>query len=1189
MAKKTAPLKPSRAVKRPLVAPSPAPMVAFPVVAIGASAGGLAAFTAVLEALPPKSGMAFVLIQHLEPKHESALTGLLSKATRIPVMEVSEGTVVERDHVYVIPPNKSLTIRHGILHLTPRSNLAGLHLPIDEFCLALAREQGSAAVAVVLSGTGSDGTYGLKAIKAEGGITFAQEPKTAQWPAMPESAIAHGSVDFILSPKRIAAELARIGTHPYLAEAGGIAEGSDLDEVCLTLRSTTGIDFRLYKPATVHRRIARRMALQKIANLATYAQILQENPPEARALAGDIFIHVTGFFRDPACFQALQKKVLAKFQTRWHAGDPLRIWVAGCSSGEEVYSVAILLLEQLGEHAAPGNVQIFGTDIQESAIAHARSGIYSVGAVSGVSAARLKRFFKETAGGYQIQKLVRDLCVFARHDLAKDPPFSKLDLVSCRNVLIYMGPALQKRLLATFHYALNPGGFLFLGHSESVGASFEAFTPDDRENRIFMRKPAAGTALEDVERPNGEPVRSFLDRQLANTRAPLHSLIAEHETAQEEIKAATEEMRSSNEELQSTNEELETAKEELQSSNEELTTLNDELQRRNRDLNLLMDDLRNLLVGVDLPVLVLDADLRVRRFTPVAGTLLNLIPGDVGRPFADIASTLPAVDWNALLTNVESTGQIMEREVTDKDGRWYSLRIRPYKTSGNTIDGVLVVLYDTDANKRALQQAEEAQHLSDSILNSLVANVAVLNAVGTILATNDAWNRFARENGNPPLTAVGPSANYVEVCRRAANSGDSDAKIVMNGIEDVLAGRRTFFQFEYPCHSPSEQRWFLMNAAPLKGGAGGAVITHTDISDRKLAEISLQTSESLIRALLSSAPQAVVAVDAQGKIVFVNGNVARLFGYAREELLGQQLDLLIPESARPQHRDYQKSYFANMQSRPMGLGLNLEARRKDGSLFPVEIGLGAVSAPTGKVAVAFVSDITERRRMEQAAQAHAAEIHSLAASLLTAQEEERRRVSRELHDQICQQLASLAIEIGSLAIDLPVSGSVHTRLKALQSRVVKASEETRHIAYELHPSVLDDLGLVASLQDLGKEFSKQTKIGVKFTHDALPASMPREIGSCLYRVAQESLQNVIKHANAKHVTMAVNVRKGSLVLTISDDGSGFDPQSVKGRGGLGLIGMEERASLVDGKLSIAAQPRRGTRIALEIPLPAAAV
>jgi PAS domain S-box-containing protein len=316
-----------------------------------------------------------------------------------------------------------------------------------------------------------------------------------------------------------------------------------------------------------------------------------------------------------------------------------------------------------------------------------------------------------------------------------------------------------------------------------------------------------------------------------------------------------------------------------------------------------------------------------------------------------------------------------------------------------------------------------------------------------------------------------------------------------------------------------------------------------------------------------------VAVDAQGKIVFVNGNVARLFGYAREELLGQQLDLLIPESARPQHRDYQKSYFANMQSRPMGLGLNLEARRKDGSLFPVEIGLGAVSAPTGKVAVAFVSDITERRRMEQAAQAHAAEIHSLAASLLTAQEEERRRVSRELHDQICQQLASLAIEIGSLAIDLPVSGSVHTRLKALQSRVVKASEETRHIAYELHPSVLDDLGLVASLQDLGKEFSKQTK----------------EIGSCLYRVAQESLQNVIKHANAKHVTMAVNVRKGSLVLTISDDGSGFDPQSVKGRGGLGLIGMEERASLVDGKLSIAAQPRRGTRIALEIPLPAAAV
>ncbi len=357
--------------------------LSFPVVAVGASAGGLAAFTALLKALPSKSGMAFVLIQHLEPKHESALTTLLSKATRMPVVEVSDGIAVEPSHVYVIPPNKNMTIRDGALRLAPRLAASGLQRPIDDFSVALAEEQGNAAIGVVLSGTGSDGTYGLKAIKAAGGVTFAQEPKTAQWPAMPLSAITAGSVDFVLSPKRIAEELARIGRHPYLVEAREVPEGSDLDKVCLMLRSSVGVDFRLYKQATVRRRIARRMALQKIASLNKYAQILKQNPEEAQALADDIFIHVTSFFRDPECFQALRKRVLAKLAVKRPAGDPIRIWVPGCSTGEEVYSIAMLLLEELGEQASRTKIQIFGTDIQERAVEHARAGIYTEAAVAG--------------------------------------------------------------------------------------------------------------------------------------------------------------------------------------------------------------------------------------------------------------------------------------------------------------------------------------------------------------------------------------------------------------------------------------------------------------------------------------------------------------------------------------------------------------------------------------------------------------------------------------------------------------------------------------------------------------------------------------------------------------------------------------------------------------------------------------
>ena len=307
---------------------------------------------------------------------------------------------------------------------------------------------------------------------------------------MPMNAITAGAVDFVLSPKRIAAELARIGRHPYLAEAREVPEGSELDKICLILRSSVGVDFRLYKQATVRRRIARRMALQKIASLNKYAQILKQNPEEAQALADDIFIHVTSFFRDPECFQALRKRVLAKLCRKRPAGDPLRIWVPGCSTGEEVYSIAMLLLEELGEQANRTKIQIFGTDIQERAVEHARAGIYTEAAIAGVSPARLKRFFVKADHGYQIQKFVRDLCVFARHDLAKDPPFSKLDLISCRNVLIYMGPALQKRILSMFQYALKPGGFLFLGNSESISDYSDVFTAEDRKHRIFLRKPA---------------------------------------------------------------------------------------------------------------------------------------------------------------------------------------------------------------------------------------------------------------------------------------------------------------------------------------------------------------------------------------------------------------------------------------------------------------------------------------------------------------------------------------------------------------------------------------------------------------------------------------------------------------------------------------------------------------------------
>ena len=605
-----------------------------------------------------------------------------------------------------------------------------------------------------------------------------------------------------------------------------------------------------------------------------------------------------------------------------------------------------------------------------------------------------------------------------------------------------------------------------------------------------------------------------------------------------------------------------------------------------------------------------------------------------------------------------------------------------------------------------------AEHLRDSLLNSLSDSVVVIGSEGALLMTNEAWNRFARENGPLPLTAVAPGANYLQVCKRAASEGDSDAQAAVDGIEAVIAGHRSSFQFEYSCHFLTERRWFLMNVSPLKGTKTGAVITHTNITDRKLAEIAIRTSESTIRSLLDSSTQSVVAVNSNGKIVLVNGNTQTMFGYTREELLGQAIEILIPEGFRAKHAVHNKGYFANPRNRPMGSSLDLEGLRKDGTTFPLEVSLSAIETTAGKLAVAFVNDITvrkqldnvvrqreqevktlldnspdvivrmdrearytyvnavttkiaglppeailgraphevgipenlsdlwtrscrdvfdsglpqliefpfpspdeetiweervvpefaadgtvqsvlmigrditERKKLEKVREAYSAEIRALAARLLTVAEEERRRVSRELHDQICQQLASLAIDIAELAAHpAPRPKERLRRLRALEERVVKTSEEARHLAYELHPSVLDDLGLMSALRALCKEFSAKRSLIVEFTNGALPGSMPREVAACLYRVTQEALQNAAKHSTANHISVALAFGEGTVSLSIEDEGVGFDVESVKGRGGLGLIGMEERVRIINGKLAVASQVGRGTRISVTVPLP----
>ena len=465
----------------------------FPIVGIGASAGGLEAFQQMLEHLPPDSGMAFLLVQHLDPSHKSQLAEILSRATPLPVIEATDGLAVSPDHIYIIPANANLTIAQGLLRVTPRAESRGLHLPIDHLFRSLAAEQRGRAVGVVLSGTGSDGTLGLCEIKALGGITFAQDEVSAKHAGMPHSAIESGCVDFVLPPGSIARQLAEISTHPYLGPLAATVPLAESDEhykqILAAVRSVTSVDFSQYRDTTIKRRIMRRMALHAQPSMADYARRLVHERGEVEALYRDLLINVTSFFRDPQMFESLKREVFPEIIKSKSANTPLRIWVPGCSTGQEAYSLAIALWEFFDERPVRPPIQIFATDLGEPAILErARTGLYPEGIESEVGPERLRRFFKKEDHVYRIDKSIRDTCVFARQNLAADPPFSHVDLVSCRNLLIYLSPVMQKQVLPTFHYALNIPGFLVLGTAETVGENTDLFEVVDRANKIYSKK-----------------------------------------------------------------------------------------------------------------------------------------------------------------------------------------------------------------------------------------------------------------------------------------------------------------------------------------------------------------------------------------------------------------------------------------------------------------------------------------------------------------------------------------------------------------------------------------------------------------------------------------------------------------------------------------------------------------------------
>ncbi|MFN2400033.1 MAG: CheR family methyltransferase [Gemmatimonadaceae bacterium] len=843
-----------------------------------------------------------------------------------------------------------------------------MHLPIDDFLRSLAAAKGNSAIGVILSGTASDGALGLEAIKAEGGITFAQDERSARHTGMPRNAVGTGCVDFVLPPRLIAAELARIARHPHVrVSSSGPVDAPDetLRSILAIVRRASGVDFTQYKQATLRRRVIRRMVLLKLERLEDYSDHLREHPAEAEDLFHDLLISVTGFFRDPEVFETLQRSVFPRILKNKPADAAIRIWVPGCSTGEEVYSIGICLLEYLGDAASDTPIQLFGTDVSEKSIGRARTGTYSEHSVAGISAERLTRFFNKADGGYRISKFVRDLCVFARQDVTSDPPFSQMDLISCRNLLIYLGPELHRKVMPIFHYALKPAGVLLLGTAESVGITQHLFLPIDKKHKMFgkQRLPADDTAQVDfvyrppldrkkvvrtkgrdnlavdaqaqvhadrivlaahsppgvvindqmeivqfrgrttpflepapgaasfnllrmvpkdlflvlrsaiqtarrtaapvrLERltasPNRTAIRLNLEvipfrvgpskqrffvilfeevpgagassdqesvkgaisaggrasrssardiqrlrEELATTKKFLQSIIEEQEGTNEELRSATEEIQSSNEELQSTNEELETAKEELQSSNEELTTVNDELQHRIDELTQVSNDIQNVFASVKLPIVLLDNRFRIRRFTEAAAKMLNLIQPDVGRPMPDIQPTVDIDDWGPIVSETLTSLTPQEQEVRDRSGRWYSMRVRPYRTADNRIDGAVITFLDIDELKRASIQLDESRRFAQGIVETVREPLLVLDSKLRVVSANIAFYRTFQVS--PEETESRP---FYDIGAR-----QWDSSVLRSLLEEILPSNTELVDFEVTHQFPKiGERTMLLNA-----------------------------------------------------------------------------------------------------------------------------------------------------------------------------------------------------------------------------------------------------------------------------------------------------------------------------------------------------------------------------------------
>ncbi|HTK41049.1 MAG TPA: chemotaxis protein CheB [Gemmatimonadales bacterium] len=1202
---------------------------------LGASAGGLKALQQFFGAFPKEPGLAFVVVQHLDPTHKSEIAELLKKRTLLPVVEVTDRQPVEVDRVYVIPPDRDLAIRNRVLYLNKPTERRGLRMPIDSFLRTLAEDQRERAVAVILSGNGTDGTQGLKAVKDAGGLTMAQDPDTAEYDGMPRSAGATRMVDFVMSVDKFPAVLMRYAQHPYARHDGGSPlliekAPTHLQAILGLLRARTKHDFSSYKRGTISRRIERRMSLNHVEDVEHYIKHLQSHPAEIKELFNDLLISVTSFFREPAAWQYLEQFILPKMVQERSDDAGVRAWVAGCATGEEAYSVAMLLLEAVQAADRGLNVQVFASDLDQTALEFARAGIYPESIAADIKPDRLRRFLVRTGDhSYQVIKQVREMVVFAPQNLIGDPPFSRIDLLTCRNLLIYLAPEVQRKVMALFHFALREGGYLFLGNAESVGPQTDLFKAVSKKWRIYRR--IGPTRQDRLELPIGmKPgLRSDLDPTAPAIPTPSKDKLlaaAQSLVLQRFVPACA--LINARQEILYLFGPTETylaqptgmlAPDLLQWAREGLRSrlsavLRQATQERKRaTITGGLRDSNGESQMVRITVEPLNAPKE-------AEGLMLVVFEHLAAPATRAVAPEAEPGTEAILPQLEYELSVLREQLRTSAEQFESSN-EELKSANEEMMSMNEELQSTneelETSKEELQSLNEELSTVNGQLESKIQELEAANddlknlLSSTNIATIFLDRQLRIKRFTPPVTQL-LSLLPTDLRRPLSDFARKFTdRTLITDVEKVLT---TLTPREAEVRTESG-RWYLRRILPYRTEEDrieGVVVTFTDLTERRGAE----QARAELAAIVEYSDAAIVGESLKGIVTSWNRGAQELYGYTAKEAVGRSSELIVPAERRQEASQILRQ-IARGESveqletvRVAKSGTELDLLLTISPTYDLETGelIGASSigrdiserkqaeqqirqakeALEEQVAERtkqltsinrkLQEEVTERRRSEEARQ-------HLLDRLVTIQADERRRISRELHDEIGQQVTALSLRLGALEPGIQDQAALEKCLELLD----QLGRQLHDLAVAVRPAGLEELGLVSALSSYAEEWAVQHGVKLDFHQRGLQRiRLSPAVEDAAYRIAIEALSNVSKHSGASRASVLLERRDSELRVIVEDNGKGFDVdrfRKERAADHLGVVGMEERAALLDGALTLESRPGGGgTTLYVKLPL-----